>query len=241
MRTLTWKVATMHMPKQEIIPNARAAVLRSGLTCVTSSLSFSTNLYLAYIVAVPVKTKKTFCAFTTNKNPLASQQINSAFIFLKKGKCDYYLWKAWFFLWESPKLPNRVTLREVRGHILQMFTRVHGGVRITCACRNECHQAEYAALGGVCSCVTEKSENIKRRDVIENFLLCACLYFWSISIFKMIVLTLKEVIRRGLSIRHTCAAGVWVPAKLKRMKENETKVRRTHHRNSEGNSEDRRN
>lgn len=50
---LTWNVATMHMPRQEIKPSTKATVLRRELTAFVASCSFSTYLYLANTVAVP--------------------------------------------------------------------------------------------------------------------------------------------------------------------------------------------
>lgn len=47
VNTLTWKVATTHIPRQERIPRTRAALLRRGFTCSVDSPSFCTNLYLA--------------------------------------------------------------------------------------------------------------------------------------------------------------------------------------------------
>lgn len=85
----TWKVATTHMPKQDIIPSHRPALLSLGLTKLVSSFNFSTNLYLEYIVPIPVQQSKCdfitrcFC-FSDQKNHFASQHLMFAFIFTKR-------------------------------------------------------------------------------------------------------------------------------------------------------------
>lgn len=95
MWTLAWKVATMHMPKQEIIPNTRAALLSLGpITCV-SSVSFSTYLYLAYIVAVPVGKK--WLRLSLVKFSLSVTTNKLSFHFSQKGKCDLYLRILFFY------------------------------------------------------------------------------------------------------------------------------------------------
>lgn len=102
---LTWKVATIHMLKQEIIPSARAAVLRHGLTSLVSSPSFSTNLYRPYIVAIAGEKKKGQ-KVTPSQSP---EHVNAAFIFLQKGKCDFIIFgKLCFFIfWGKNKTKQK--------------------------------------------------------------------------------------------------------------------------------------
>lgn len=94
---LTWKVATIHMLKQQISPSARAAVLRHGLTPLDSSPSFSTNLYRPYTVAI---------AGEKGRKCVDPQSVTRArkccFHFLAKGEMWlHHLWKVVLFYLEK--------------------------------------------------------------------------------------------------------------------------------------------
>lgn len=93
-----------------------------------------------------------------NSKSSCSATHKFCFHFLIKGEMWPLSLKSWFFIWENPKLPNGVPL-------MMMCNRSEN----TCACRNECHQAKYAALWGFCTRVTEKRENSTDVFTVASF------------------------------------------------------------------------